>query len=99
MNLVKAHIEELKLLCKKHNVDTMYLFGSALTSEFGNSSDIDFLVKFKISEIEDYFENYLDFKENLTTLLGRDVDLLEEQSLRNPVLINSINKSKELVYG
>lgn len=99
MNIVKLHIEELKLLCDRHNVDTMYLFGSALTSGFKDTSDVDFLVKFKISEIEDYFENYLDFKEKLSNLLGRDVDLLEEQSLRNPILINSINKSKEIVYG
>lgn len=99
MNLVKRHIKELKLLCDKHNVDTMYLFGSALTSNFDEKSDVDFLVKFKIPEIKDYFDNYLDFKENLKMLLGRDVDLLEEQSLRNPILIDSINKSKELVYG
>ncbi len=62
-------------------------------------NDIDFLVKFKTVDINDYFENYLHFKENLIQLFGRDVDLLEEQALRNPILINSINKSKELVYG
>jgi hypothetical protein len=25
--------------------------------------------------------------------------LVEEQSLRNPILINAINNSKELIYG
>ena len=99
MNLVTRHMAELISLCNQYNVDKMYLFGSALTSNFNDESDVDFLVTFKISEIDDYFDNYLDFKENLISLLGRDVDLLEEQSLRNPILIKSINKSKELVYG
>jgi predicted nucleotidyltransferase len=35
----------LKIICSAHNVDKMYLFGSALNSNF-NNSDIDFLVKF-----------------------------------------------------
>jgi predicted nucleotidyltransferase len=77
----------------------MYLFGSILNANFNKESDIDFLVKFKTIEISTYFDNYMDFKENLEKLLGREVDLVEEQTLRNPILINSINKSKELIYG
>jgi predicted nucleotidyltransferase len=77
----------------------MYLFGSILNANFNKESDIDFLVKFKAIEISTYFDNYMDFKENLEKLLGREVDLVEEQTLRNPILINSINKSKELIYG
>ncbi len=71
----------------------------AVSDNFKDTSDIDFLVRFKISEISDYFMNYMDFKENLENLFGRDIDLLEEQALRNPILIQSINKSKELIYG
>ena len=99
MNLVKRHIEELASLCSQYNVEKMYLFGSALTSNFTDESDIDFLVKFKADEVPDYFDNYLDFKEHLIELFGRDIDLLEEQALRNPILIKSINNSKELIYG
>jgi len=77
----------------------MYLFGSALNSNFNAKSDMDFLVRFKNIELSKYFENYMNFKENLKKLFGRDVDLLEEQTLRNPILIKSINRSKELVYG
>jgi predicted nucleotidyltransferase len=77
----------------------MYLFGSALTSSFSPKSDIDFLVKFKPIDLAKYFENYIDFKESLKRLLGREIDLVEEQTLKNPILINSIDKNKELVYG
>jgi len=99
MNLIKRHIKELSSLCNQYKVEKMYLFGSALTNRFTDESDIDFLVKFKLSEISDYFDNYLDFKEHLVELFDRDVDLLEEQALKNPILIKSINNSKELVYG
>ncbi len=99
MNLVQNHIEKIKNLCIAYNVERMYLFGSALRNDFRPESDIDFLVKFKIINLADYFENYLNFKEQLKKLLGREVDLLEEQTLKNPILINSINKNKELIYG
>lgn len=97
--LIDNNIESLKRLCNIYNVDKMYLFGSALTSNFTEKSDIDFLVKFKPIELSQYFENYIDFKENLQSLFGREVDLLEEQTLKNPILIKSINRSKELIYG
>lgn len=97
--LIDQNIESLKRLCNIYNVDKMYLFGSALTSNFTEESDIDFLVKFKSIELSEYFENYMNFKENLESLFGREIDLLEEQTLKNPILINSINKSKELIYG
>lgn len=99
MGIIDRNMDDLKRLCTLYNVEKMYLFGSILNSNFNNDSDIDFLVKFKSIEISTYFDNYMDFKENLEKLFGREVDLVEEQTLRNPILINSINKSKELIYG
>jgi len=99
MGIIDRNMEDLKKLCTLYNVEKMYLFGSVLNANFNKESDIDFLVKFKTIEISTYFDNYMDFKENLEKLFGREVDLVEEQTLRNPILINSINKSKELIYG
>jgi predicted nucleotidyltransferase len=99
MNAVEKHIDNLQLLCRNYNVDKMYLFGSATNANFNSKSDIDFLVKFKPIDLAQYFENYINFKEKLKKLLGREVDLVEEQTLKNPILINSINKNKELIYG
>ena len=93
------HIERIKTLCNLYNVDKMYLFGSALNSNFSDASDIDLLVKFKPIALANYFDNYMNFKENLESVFGREVDLLEEQTLKNPILINSINQNKELIYG
>ena len=93
------HIERIKALCNLYNVEKMYLFGSALNSSFNEASDIDLLVKFKPIALVNYFDNYMNFKENLESVFGREVDLLEEQTLKNPILINSINQTKELIYG
>jgi predicted nucleotidyltransferase len=99
MKNIEFNIESLNKLCINYNVEKMYLFGSVLNSNFNEESDVDLLVKFKEIELAEYFDNYINFKEKLVELFGREVDLLEEQTLRNPILIKSINSSKELVYG
>lgn len=99
MGIVEQNMDDIKRLCILYNVDKMYLFGSVLNSSFNEKSDIDLLVKFKSMELANYLDNYIGFKENLEALFGREVDLVEEQTLRNPVLIKSINKSKSLIYG
>jgi predicted nucleotidyltransferase len=91
--------EAIITLCKLHNVEKLYVFGSAITNRFSVTSDIDFLVKFKPFDLSLYFDNYFILKEKLKELFNREIDLLEEQTLKNPVLINSINKNKELIYG
>ncbi len=97
--VITSNIESIRKLCNAHYVETMYVFGSALNSNFNDESDIDFLVKFKEIDLAEYFNNYMDFKLKLESLVGRKVDLLEEQTLKNPILIQSINRSKEMVYG
>ncbi|WP_264520930.1 nucleotidyltransferase family protein [Flavobacterium sp. N1994] len=99
MGIVDQNIEDVKRLCTRYNVEKMYLFGSVLNTTFNKESDIDLLVKFKAIELSKYFDNYMEFKENLEKLFGREVDLVEEQTLKNPILIHSINKSKALIYG
>ena len=99
MKNIDFNLENLNKLCMNYNVEKMYLFGSVLNSNFNKNSDVDLLVKFKEIELAEYFDNYINFKEKLVELFGRKVDLLEEQTLRNPVLIKSINSSKKLVYG
>ena len=99
MGIIDNNIENLKKLCILYNVEKMYLFGSALNSNFNDKSDVDLLVKFKPIDLSLYFDNYINIKEKLESLLGREVDLLEEQTLKNPILIQSIEKSKELIYG
>lgn len=96
---IEIHINKIKELCKTHQVDSFYLFGSAATGNFTNSSDFDFLVRFKPSiELLSYADNYFLFLENLKKLLKRNIDLVSERSLKNSVLINEINETKISLY-
>ena len=99
MSMLDQQIEAIKILCLNHHVDKMYLFGSALNKQINKESDIDFLVKFKQIELYGYFDNYMSLKDALKNLLGHEIDLIEEQTLKNPILIESINRSKKLIYG
>lgn len=99
MNVLLPHLDQIKNLCHEHRVASLFLFGSATGNHINELSDIDFLVKFKPIDLSEYFSNYLSFKNGLKVLLNREVDLVEEQTLKNPVLIKSINQSKELIYG
>jgi predicted nucleotidyltransferase len=80
-------------------VDKLYLFGSIVGKNFNENSDIDFVVRFKNIELLKYSDNYFDLKFSLEDLLKRTVDLLEEQSLKNPYFLESLNESKRLIYG
>ncbi|MNR42005.1 Nucleotidyltransferase domain protein [compost metagenome] len=99
MHLINQNKEIIKNLCETHNVEKLYLFGSAVTTKFNEESDIDFLVKFKSFDLKLYFINYIDLKSKLKNLLHREIDLVEEQTLKNPYLISSIEENKELIYG
>jgi hypothetical protein len=98
MNIVERNIDQLIELCKNHKVSELYIFGSILTEKFSDKSDIDFLVQFEKIDILEYFDNYMDFKENLEKLLDRPVDLLENQAIRNPVFRKVVDRDKKLVY-
>ena len=98
MKSVKFNKNELKILCAQHEVENLYLFGSSVTEKFHKESDIDVLVNFKVNDLYNYFNNYLSFKEKLSLLFRRKIDLVEEQSLKNPILINSIKKTKQIVF-
>ena len=98
MNLIEKNIDTIISLCKLHKVKELYIFGSILTTKFSNSSDVDFLVQFDNIDILDYADNYFDFKEELEKLLGREIDLLENQAIRNPIFRKVLDREKRLVY-
>lgn len=99
MKLIENNIQAIIALCKKHKVNKLFVFGSILTNRFNDDSDVDLVVDFKKAEVEDYFDNYFDFKYSLEDLLGREVDLLEEQTIKNPYLKKNVNATKALIYG
>lgn len=99
MNVIQKYKNEIISLCDRHHVNELYAFGSALKTSFGKESDIDLLVSFGDVTLIDYFDNYMDFKESLEKMFNRHVDIIEKQTLKNPILQRSINNEKTLIYG
>jgi hypothetical protein len=99
MNILKQHISEIKKLCEIHKVKRLYVFGSVLTNDFNSKSDIDLIVEFSNIEVEDYADNYFDFKFSLQDILNRPIDLLEEKAIKNPYFKQSVNQQRQLIYG
>lgn len=98
-SLIENNIDALKNLCVHHKVESFYLFGSAATGKLSEKSDLDFLVKFSNTiDLLDYSDNYFDLLIQLQILFNREIDLVSEGSLKNPILINEINKSKISLY-
>jgi uncharacterized protein len=98
MNIIEKNIDTLISLCKQHKVKELYLFGSILTAKFNKDSDIDMLVQFDNVDILEYADNYFDLKEKLENLLGREIDLLENQAIRNPIFRKIVDRDKKIVY-
>lgn len=98
--IIQNKMTELKTLCKKYDVKTMYVFGSICTENFKESSDIDILISFKENiSIEKYTDNYFQLHHDLESLFERRIDLMTEKSLSNPYLIESIEETKQLLYA
>ncbi|HSV76108.1 MAG TPA: nucleotidyltransferase domain-containing protein [Bacteroidales bacterium] len=98
MNLTDKNIAAINTLCEKYRVKALYLFGSVVTDKFNKSSDIDVLIQFGDIALEEYFDNYLDFKEEMEKLLGRPVDIVENQAIRNPIFRRVVDRDKLLIY-
>lgn len=98
-NTIHINREEINSVCKQHSVINLYLFGSYAKNTATENSDIDFLVRFGDVDLYNYFDNYLSLKDELEKLYNRKVDLVEEQTVKNPFLAQSINQTKILIYG
>jgi len=99
MKIIEQHIDDLKKLCQTYHAVEFYVFGSIVTGNFTDKSDIDFLVRFSNVNPIDYFDNYMDFKQELEDLFSREVDLVEIQTIKNPILKKSIDRNKVILYG
>ena len=98
MKQLKRYKAEIIKLCETHKVKSLYAFGSVLTEQFDGDSDIDLIVDFTPMEVEDYAENYFDFKFSLQDIFHRQVALLEEKAIKNPYFLQNVNQQKQLVY-
>jgi hypothetical protein len=95
---VNDYKDKLNAVCYKFNLKKLDLFGSATTSKFGPTSDIDVLVEFNDDRNINLFDKYFDLKNELHDVFQRSVDIVIEHSVRNPYFKKSMNKTRKPIY-
>jgi predicted nucleotidyltransferase len=96
--LLIDNMERIKELCMTHQVENLFAFGSVCTEKFNEKSDVDLLITFKPMDYGDYADTYFELAEKFEKLFNRHVDLVTYRSLKNPYFIESVNRTKTLLY-
>ena len=99
MNFPGNYLPAIIALCKRHKVKKLFAFGSVLTNRFNEQSDIDLVVDFDKTNVDDYFSNFFDLKYALESLFESEVALREAQALHTLSIKENIDTTKMLIYG
>ncbi len=96
---LETYTLSLNQLCLQNKVKSLFAFGSVLTDRFNEQSDIDLIVDIDSNDPIEYAEYYFNFKFALEELLHRNIDLLENKSIKNPYIRQNIDLTKQLLYA
>ncbi len=103
MKLIEMNMDKIIALCRKYKVAKLWVFGSILTDRFNDSSDVDFAVNFDSDGIAreqlDWADLFFDFLNELRNILGRDVDIVFDDCVKNPYFRKELDATKQLIYG
>ena len=91
--------EDLALFCRKHGIIKLAIFGSALTDQFNNESDIDVLVEFEPGSVPGFI-GLAALENELAGIIGngRKIDIRTPEDLSRYFREEVIAKA-EVLYG
>ena len=97
---IAQHRSGIATICQRFHVSRLEVFGSAARADDFNpaSSDVDFLIEFA-ADATPGLQAFFGAKAALEQLLGRNVDLVEPDAVRNPYVLASINRNRDAVYA
>ena len=93
--------DKLAAYCERWHILELALFGSVVRDDFGPKSDVDVLVRFDANVRHTLFD-LSRMEEELTTLLGRQADIVERVAVeRSPNYLRrqAILESAETIYA
>ena len=90
--------DEIDAFCQRWRVVELAVFGSVLREDFRPDSDVDVLVSFEPNAHWSLFD-FVTMQDELESLFGRPVDLVEKEGLRNPFRRHAILSSQEVLYA
>lgn len=97
---LQFNAEELRRFCRSHGIARLELFGSALTDDFNERSDVDLLASVQPGAKSGLFE-WVAWQEELTRIFSRPVDLISRRAVersRNPYRRHSILAHTKPLY-
>lgn len=93
--MIEQQLPQIKQLMRQYGVEAAYLFGSAAKGAMNEESDVDFIIRFPADmHYTVYADNYFALADALEMLLKKRVELVTEKTLKNPYLLQNINRYK-----
>ncbi|MCC6661962.1 MAG: nucleotidyltransferase family protein [Phycisphaerales bacterium] len=84
--------------CRRWKIAEFALFGSVLRDDFGPQSDLDVVIKFHPGAGWSYFHLF-DMQDELERIVGRPVDLITQDGLKNPARRAEILGTRHILYA
>jgi predicted nucleotidyltransferase len=97
-NGISLNYNDLVFLCKKYSINELAVFGSSIRDDFNQNSDVDILISFVHNSNISLFE-IIELERDLSQLLNREVDIVEKESIKNPIRKERILSTKEIIYA
>jgi len=100
IELIAQHRDQILRLCRKYDVRSLDLFGSALGAEFDPArSDLDFIVEFNDFTLETAADKFLGLIVDLEDLFGRRIDLVSYRAIHNPYFKQVVDQTRVNLYA
>ncbi|MCF7669693.1 MAG: nucleotidyltransferase domain-containing protein [Verrucomicrobia bacterium] len=101
IDLIRNQQRQIEDICRRLNIRRLEVFGSAAAGEFDvGRSDVDFIVEFEEPESSPgLLSRYLALADALEKLLGRKVEIVTPQSIRNPYFRQAVEATREPLYA
>jgi hypothetical protein len=98
--LVADKLPQVRELCRKHHVRTLWLFGSAAQGGFDPAkSDLDFAVEYLPETTYGFDGDWWVLKESLEALFARKVDLVAVEAIRNHYFREEVEETRVALYA
>ncbi|MBP9152732.1 MAG: nucleotidyltransferase domain-containing protein [Flavobacteriales bacterium] len=93
-------VEDIKAICEKNGVESLFLFGSALADNMTEQSDVDLAVVFKeeLTPLE-RGDAFFEVLGSLEKLLNKRIDLISYSVIKNPIFKQEVDNTKVLLYA
>jgi predicted nucleotidyltransferase len=96
--LITDNQAAIAALCREFGIRKLEVFGSAASGRFDpESSDVDLIVDLGGYE-RGVAKRFMRFARALETLLGRTVDVITDEQIRNPYFRQAVDEQRVTIY-